>query len=423
METFSIISTVLVLVALSSVFAVTVIKLPESIGLMITGLLSSAAVLLFGLVFPVEVKGLLEEGMKFDFSTFVLNYALGFLMFAGAFCADTAAMQRERWLILVLATVGIVLSTFLVGGLSYGIVLLLGVPGVPFIHCLLFGALISPTDPIAVISLLRGSSLSRSLQADIAGESMLNDGIGVVIFLSILQFATGEMTFDGSSSLLPIGKLFLQEVGGGVLLGIVFGGIGSWLVKLTRSRSIEIIISVAMVMSGFALSWKLHVSGPLAMVVTGLIFGRALRSPEADQEDRAHLELFWEAIDHLLNATLFTLMGLVLLCISREYESLLLFAGVLAIPAVLLARLTSLAIQVPFTQLRVGSSLNTIGVLTWGGLRGGISIALALSLADEQSRNLILHMTYVVVVFSILVQGLTISSLVRRIMPDPENSY
>lgn len=418
MENFSVVAIILTIAALSSVFAVRVIKLPESIGLMITGLLASSVVLLFGLIFPSEVAGLIDRVDEFDFSTFVLDYALGFLMFAGAFCADTAAMKRERWPILTLATIGIVLSTLLVGGLTYGVVALLGIEGVPFVHCLLFGALISPTDPVAVLALLQGSSVPRSLQADIAGESMLNDGVAVVVFLSILQFATGEIAFEGAASLLPIGELFLREVGGGLLLGLIVGALGSWLVNLTRSTSVDVIISLATVMGGYALAWKLEVSGPLAMVVAGFVFGRALRSPEADADDRAHLEMFWEAIDHLLNATLFTLMGLVLLGFSQQYEGIFLLAGLLAIPAVLLARLLSLAMQVPFTRLRFGSPRATIGILTWGGLRGGISIALALSISSDLSSNLILHMTYVVVIFSILGQGLTISALVRKLMPD-----
>ncbi len=426
MELYSIAAIVLGIGALASVFNARVLRLPDTIGLMATGLLGSAALLMFGLIFPSTLMGVCHRVVAFDFSFFVLDFALGFLIFAGAFMADSEAMAKDRWPILVFATVGILLSTFIVGGLTYGILHLLGIASVPFIHCLLFGALISPTDPIAVLSILKGTAVPRSLQADIAGESLLNDGVAVVVFLTILQIAGGGGEHGGGGAehgaVMPVIALFAREVLGGALLGAVFGWLGTRLLRIAHAPAIDILISLAVVMGCYTLAWKLHVSGPLALVVVGLFFGRALRSAKTDASEREHLTGFWEAIDHILNAVLFTLMGMVLLGLSESFELRYLAAGLLAIPAVLLARVTSVSVPLPFTKLRCGSPGTTIVMLTWGGLRGGISIALALSLNEEISRNLILHLTYVVVAFSILGQGLTISPLVARMMPEKKAS-
>lgn len=423
MEIYSLAAIILVISALSSLFAARALRLPETIGLMATGLLASIALLLFGAAFPTAVIGICHRVGAFDFSAFVLDFALGFLIFVGAFTADTGAMQRDRWPILIFATLGILLSTFIVGGLTYGIVQLVGIVNVPFIHCLLFGALISPTDPIAVLAILKGTSVSKSLQADIAGESLLNDGIAVVVFITILQLAGGGSEPAGSevhNEVVSVLILFTREVIGGALLGAAFGWLGMRLVRMARIPAVDILLSLAMVMSCNALAWKLDVSGPLALVVTGLLFGRALRTSGSETLELERLDTFWETVDHILNAVLFTLMGFVLLGLSNSFEFRFLIAGLLAIPAVLLARLISVALPLPMTKLRCGNPGNTIAILTWGGLRGGISIALALSLSDELSRNFILHMTYIVVAFSILGQGLTISLLVQKIMPERE---
>ena len=422
MEIYTLAAFILALSALASVFNARILKLPDTIGLMATGLLASAVFLLFGFAFPSVVTSFCHRVANFDFSFFVLDFALGFLIFAGAFTADSEAMQRDRWPILIFATFGILLSTFLVGGLAYGILQLLGMTSVPFIHCLLFGALISPTDPIAVLAILKDTAVPRDLQADIAGESLLNDGVAVVVFLTLLQIAGGGGEHGGGEShagVLPVLKLFAQEVLGGALIGAIFGWIGIKLVQIAKVPAVDILISLAMVMGCYALAWKLHVSGPLALVVTGLMFGTALRKPSVDASEREHLDTFWEGIDHILNAVLFTLMGMVLLGLSENFEFRFLMAGLLAVPAVLLARITSVSIPLPFTKLRCGNPKTTIAMLTWGGLRGGISIALALSLSDDLSRELILHMTYVVVAFSILGQGMTISPLVKKLIPGP----
>jgi CPA1 family monovalent cation:H+ antiporter len=229
MEIYTLAAVILGISALASLFNARILKLPETIGLMATGLLASAAFLLFGLIFPSLVTSFCHRVAEFDFSFFVLDFALGFLIFVGAFTADSEAMQRDRWPILIFATFGILLSTFIVGGLAFGLVQILGMTSVPFIHCLLFGALISPTDPIAVLAILKETSVPRSLQADIAGESLLNDGVAVVVFLTILQLAGGGGEHGAAEShggALPVVKLFAQEVLGGAALGAIFGWVG-----------------------------------------------------------------------------------------------------------------------------------------------------------------------------------------------------
>lgn len=419
MNLYAIAAVILGISALASVFNARVLRLPDTIGLMATGLLASFALLAFGMVFPEVIEPLCHRVLAFDFSGFVLEFALGFLIFAGAFSADSEAMARDRWPILTFATVGILLSTFMVGGLTFGIVHLLGL-NVPFVHCLLFGALISPTDPIAVLAILKDTAVPRSLQADIGGESLLNDGVAVVVFLTIVQLAGGggdHGDAETHASVLSVATLFGREVLGGVVLGVVFGWVGVRLVRISQEPAIDILVSLAMVMGCYAAAVSLHVSGALALVVTGVLFGVALRRPKVSIAERQHLEFFWEAIDHILNAVLFTLMGLVLLGLSANFQWSYLLAGIMAVPAVLLARLLSVSLPLPMTKLRFGKVRTTVVLLTWGGLRGGISIALALSLEEPLSRNLILHMTYVVVAVSILGQGLTISPLVKKLIP------
>lgn len=416
MEIYTLVAGILCLTAAFSVFNARVLRLPESIGLMLTALLASLAVLLFGWLFPHLVMSFCHRVAAFDFSSFVLNIALGFLIFAGAYGADSQAMSRERWPILLFATLGILISTFLVGGMAWLVLGWLKIEAA-FLHCLLFGALISPTDPIAALSILKTTTVRDSLQADIAGESLLNDGVAVVVFLTLFQIAGGGAhgggPHDAEFGIFQVIQLFAREVIGGVGLGLLTGWIVSWLARLTRIPSVNVLVSLAAVMGCYALSWQFQVSGPLALVVAGLILGRKMRS-SADSEQCSNLDMFWESVDNIFNAVLFTLMGLVLLGLSEQFEPSYLLVSLLAVPIVLLARVIAVAAPLPLTKLRCGKPGETIAILVWGGLRGGISIALALSLQPEMSRPLILQMTYVVVLFSILVQGLTIGRLVKR---------
>ena len=392
------------------------LRLPESVGLMGTALLVSILLLGFGLMFPQIVAPVCDQVTAIDFSFVVLELLLGFLIFAGAFSSDTSAMARERWPILLFATAGILISTILVGGAMWFVLGAIGL-GIPLLHCLLFGALISPTDPIAVLAILKTTGVPRPLQADIAGESLLNDGVAVVVFMTLFQLAggMGEHGLATEFGVTQVLALFGREVIGGVVLGAIGGWLATYAQRIARNDAIDILITVATVMAVYSAAWKLHVSGPLALVVVGIMVARAIHSERTDPEERDHLETFWEAIDHLLNAVLFTLMGFVLLSLVDSFKPAYLMAGLLAIPVVLGARLLSLGATVPFTSLRCGNVKSTLSLLTWGGLRGGISIALALSLQPEMSRELIVFVTYLVVVFSILVQGLSIGRLVQKL--------
>lgn len=417
METYTFIAIILVLAAGAALLNRRVLRLPESVGLMGTALIVSLAFLGFGLLFPGIVEPVCDRVEQVDFSFVVLEVMLGFLIFAGAFSADTKAMSRERWPIIVFATAGILISTFVVGGAMWAVLTVLQME-VPLVHCLLFGALISPTDPIAVLAILKTTGVPRSLQADIAGESLLNDGVAVVVFMTIFELAggtAGQHTSAAEVGITPVLTLFGREVIGGIVLGAAGGWVARMALSAARNDALDILITVATVMSVYAASWQLHVSGPLALVVVGIMVALKIRGHRTNAEERDHLETFWEAIDHLLNAVLFTLMGFVLLSFTDSFELVFLLAGLGAIPVVLSGRLLSLGATLPFTPLRYGKVRPTLALLTWGGLRGGISIALALSLQAEMSRELIVFTTYIVVVFSILVQALTIGKLVRKL--------
>ncbi len=417
MEAYTLVAIILFITTGAALFNKRLLRLPESVGLMGTALIVSLILLVFGLVFPEVVQPICHRIIGLDFSFIVLELLLGFLIFAGAFSSDTSAMAMQRWPILLFATVGILISTFVVGAAMWGLLGAIGL-GIPFLHCLLFGALISPTDPIAVLAILKTTEVPRALQADIAGESLLNDGVAVVVFLTLFQLAGGmggEHAHGGDFGANQILALFGREVIGGVILGTIGGWLASVALRIARNDAIDILITVAAVMTVYAGSWQLHVSGPLALVVVGIMIALAMNNERTDPEEHDHLETFWEAIDHLLNAVLFTLMGFVILSLIDTFQLGYLLAGLMAIPVVLAARLISLGTTVPFTSLRKGNIKSTISLLTWGGLRGGISIALALSLEPDMSRELIVFITYIVVVFSILVQALSIGKLVKKL--------
>jgi CPA1 family monovalent cation:H+ antiporter len=342
-----------------------------------------------------------------DFDETVLHGMLGFLLFAGALHVDLDDLLRERWVVGLMATVGVLVSTFLVGGLVYFLLGFLGL-GLPLIYCLLFGALISPTDPIAVLGIMKSVGAPKSLETKITGESLFNDGVGVVVFLVLLSIATGEHEIRVTQVL----EFFLMEAVGGVVLGLVLGGLCYPMLKSVNNYQVEVLLTLALVTGGYALAGALHTSGPIAMVVAGLLIGNYGRRFAMSRQTREHLDTFWELVDEILNAVLFVLIGLEVLLIPRTPQYLL--AGVLAIPLVLLARFVSVGGTVGLLQLRRSFSAWAVRIMTWGGLRGGISVALALSLPAFPGRPVILAMAYAVVVFSILVQGLTIGRVVKR---------
>jgi CPA1 family monovalent cation:H+ antiporter len=335
---------------------------------------------------------------------------LSFLLFAGALHTNFQQLKVQRWPVLVFSTFGVLLSTFLVGILMFYVLKVVGLQ-IDFIYCLLFGALISPTDPIAVLGILKQAGVPKKLEAKIVGESLFNDGVGVVVFLTLFQIAS---LGNGDIEAFDIVKLFGQEVLGGVALGAGLGWITYRLMRSIDDYDIEVIITLAAVMVGTVIAHKFHLSAPLAMVTAGLIIGNdTIRGSAMSKITESYVDKFWELIDILLNNILFVLIGMEILVLSFDGKYML--AGLIAIPAVLLCRYASLLLPINFFKKRLDFVPNTNLIMTWGGLRGGISIALALGLNEAMHRDLFLVITYLVVVFSILVQGLTVEKLVKRL--------
>jgi CPA1 family monovalent cation:H+ antiporter len=413
MQLFDLMAVLLVLAAVLGYLNHRLLRLPTTVGLMALTLLASLAVVAAGLVFPALERHAATFVHRIDFNQTVLQGLLGFLLFAGALHIDLNDLARQKVVITLLATLGVVLSTLIVGVLTWCLLAVLGIT-IPPVWCLLFGALISPTDPIAVLSLLRQVGAPKPLEVTIAGESLFNDGVGVVVFLGVLGVATGEHGLDPGH----LAGLFLREAVGGAVFGLAIGYLAYRLLRPVDNYQVEILLSLALVAGGYALANALHLSGPIAMVVAGLLIGNHGRSFAMSPTTVEHLDSFWELIDEVLNAVLFVLLGLEVLAVTFTGRHLA--AGLLAIPVVLLARLVSVGLPIWLLRRRRPVDRCTVRVLTWGGLRGAISVALALSLPRELAgvalpqRDVILVITYVVVVFSILVQGLTIGPLARR---------
>jgi CPA1 family monovalent cation:H+ antiporter len=412
MELFTIITLLTVFSAVFGYINARFIKLPDTIGIMLISILFSIGVLILG-NFNENLLAQVRQALEnIDFKTTVLEIMLSFLLFAGALHTNFQQLKVQRWPIASFATIGVVVSTFLIGGISYFVFDLVGL-NVNFLHCLLFGALISPTDPIAVLGILKKAGAPKKLETKIVGESLFNDGIGVVVFLSLFNLAS-QPTAD--INFAEIGFLFLEEVGGGVLLGLILGQITFRLLKSIDDYSIEVLITLAMVMGGYLLAMKLHFSGPIAMVVAGLLLGRDTTKEAAMSETtERYVDKFWELIDVLLNAALFVLIGMEILIVN--FETTYVIAGLLLIPLSLLARYVALSGPIIIFKNKLNFVPKTGLLMTWGGLRGGISIALALSLTDEMNRDLILAITYIIVVFSIAVQGLTVEPLLKKFKP------
>jgi len=406
MGLFEIIAILISLAALFSYLNERFIRLPATIALMLIALLMSLGLIgldLMGLGVAEHAETMLAQ---VDFNKALMHGMLSFLLFAGALHVNLNDLASQKWVISLLATVGVVISTFVVGLLSWWLLGRLGID-LPLIYCLLFGALISPTDPIAVLGILKTVNAPKSLETKITGESLFNDGIGVVVFVVIFGIAVEGHSASAASIL----ELLLVEAGGGILFGLLVGGVAYYLLKQVDNYSVEILISLAVVTGGYALAEALHVSAPITVVVAGLLIGNHGRLLAMSEHSREHLDTFWELMDEVLNAVLFVLIGLEILVLS--FSSAYLVASVLLIPIVLLARLVSVSIPVALLRLRRKFSPHVIKVMTWSGLRGGISVALALSIPPGPERDVILVATYVVVVFSILVQGLTIARLLK----------
>ncbi len=404
-------NTTAVLISLAALFSYLnyrYLKIPTTIGIMLIALSISLGLLIADFLKLTNLSNYAEQMLRsIDFHEALMQGMLSFLLFAGALHVSLNDLFKQKWVILFLATVGILVSTFLVGAMTWVVLNGLGL-NISFIYCLVFGALISPTDPVAVIGILKTAGVSHSLETKIAGESLFNDGVGVVIFLVLLGIATGRHEADIQSISLSL----LQEAGGGMLFGAVAGYLVFSMLRQIDNYQVEVLLTLALVMGGYALANALHISGPLAMVVAGLIIGNHGRSLAMTAKTRKHLDMFWELVDEVLNAVLFVLMGMEILVLSFKGEYLL--AALVIIPLVLAARYISVGIPVTLLRRYRSFSPQVVEIMTWAGLRGGISVALALSLPLGMERDVILAITYAVVVFSILVQGLTIGALVNE---------
>ena len=436
---FEIAASLLVLSALLSWLNRAYIKLPHTIGLLVMALLASFVLMALHAVFPA--LGLTETIQsaigQIDFNETLMKGMLGFLLFAGALHVDFGKMRDAKWAIGTMATFGVILSTFIVGTGFYYLAKMFGIP-MPYMWALVFGALISPTDPVAVLSILKTVKMPPALEAKIAGESLFNDGVGVVVFTIILAIAVGNTDAGhammqtimvagpaeaaagghGSSvSVLDIAELFVVDAIGGAVLGLIAGWIAVRMMAKIDEHAIEILISLALVAGTYAIAQRInilghHLSGPIAVVVAGLMIGNKGASYAMSEHTKQYLFGFWEMIDEILNSVLFLLIGLEILVLGLAPSYA--WITLLAIPLVLFARLNAVFFPMKIIGTFKSFTKGAIPVLTWGGVRGGISVALALSLPENEYKPLILTATYGVVVFSIIVQGLTVKNVVQR---------
>jgi len=409
MSLFAVASILIVISALFGYLNVRFLKLPTTIGLMVITIFFTLLVLvtsLFNDALLEQEKLLIAQ---IDFETVLLDIMLSFLLFAGALHTNFQQLKVQRKPVLIFATFSTLISTLLVGVFSYYILKLVSLE-IDFIYCLLFGALISPTDPIAVLGILKQVGAPKKLETKIVGESLFNDGIGVVVFLTIYQIAKGGNTVTFGH----VAEMFLVEVVGGIALGLLLGWITYRLLKSIDDYDVEVIITIAAVMGGTVLAQYLHLSAPLAMVTTGLFVGHdTVRETSMSKITEQYVDKFWELVDILLNTVLFVMIGMEILVLT--YNNQYILAGLLCVPTLLFARYLSLMLPIKLYAKKLDFISNTNLIMTWGGLRGGISIALALSLTQEMHRDLFLVITYIIVVFSIIGQGLTVGKLIKKL--------
>ncbi|AFI46077.1 TPA: cation:proton antiporter [Pasteurella multocida] len=392
-------------------------KIQYTIAITATSIIVSVLFLIFGHLSWFKLDIIATQVMEqLDFKSFLLNGILGFLLFAGALGIKLPVLKNQKWEITVFALFSTLASTFIIGVLLYSVAYLIGLP-IDLIYCILFGALISPTDPIAVLAIIKNLKAPKRLSMQVEGESLFNDGVGLVIFTTIFAVAFG----GHAPTLAGITELFLQEAVGGILFGLVIGFVAHLLISSTDDGSLEILLTLTIPTAGFMLANMLHVSGALAMVVAGILIGNWTRHTGFSKQSQLYLDHFWEMIDHFLNSLLFLLIGLALLLVDFGAQGFILL--ILAIPICLIGRYIS--VWMPFKVMQRFRSYNpyTLRILTWGGLRGGLSLAMALSIPKGMLyldhigmdvRDLLLVMTYAVVTFSILVQGSTIETMIKK---------
>ncbi|RXK80964.1 cation:proton antiporter [Filimonas effusa] len=409
MDTFTLITALITISALISYLNTRFIKLPGAIGVMVVSILLSVSILVSGKAmagFGVFIK---DVTSNIDFSKTLLDIMLGFLLFASAFHFDYRKLKEQRKPVLVLSTIGVIGSTLIFGLLLDVITTWLGID-LPLVYCFLFGALISPTDPVAVLSVLKKSKIPPSLETIIAGESLLNDGVGLILFITIGEVAQQEQIFSITHAL----ELFAVEVFGGIALGAVVALITYALTKKIQDFQTIILVSISMVMVISVIGGVLHVSIPLAAVAAGLILGNTSLGAKTAEGLQNYLHQFWELIDEILNTILFVMIGLqiVVLPFIKNYW----FIGMLSVVFVLVARGVSIAVPAFLLKRSLKTSVKSITILVWAGLRGGISVALALSLPPSDYKELILSASYIIVIFSIVVQGLTLNKVVDKLV-------
>lgn len=401
-----------ILISLTAIFSYLnfrYFKLPATIGVMLIALLVSLGLIGAGHFAPRIHQAAEHLLGQIDFDNTLMQGMLCFLLFAGALHINLTDLAEHRSVIATLAIVGVLISMFVFGTLVWFALGWLGFK-LSYVWCLLFGALISPTDPVAVIGILKEAKVPRSLEVQIAGESLFNDGIGVVAFIVLREIAvSGQHASAGH-----IGLLFLEEAVGGAIFGFLIGWIAYRLLKSVDNYRVEVMLTLALVMGGYALAAAIHVSGPIAVVVAGLFIGNHGRQFAMSDITRKNLDAFWELIDEILNALLFVLIGLEILVLAFTRD--LLLAGLIAVPAILLARWVSVVLPLTVIRRCRDFTPGAVTIMTWGGLRGGISVALALSLPAGNEREIVLAVTYIVVIFSILAQGLTLKGVVRRLV-------
>ena len=409
MNIFTIIT---ILVAITAFFAylnIRYLKMPDTIGMMVISIFFSLLLIVTGSLFPVVTDFAKNFIGNIDFSKVLLDIMLSFLLFAGALHTDSSLLKANRRSITVFAIAGVIVSALLVGTILFFVFQFFFTP-VNFLYCLLFGALVAPTDPIAVLGILTKANAPKDIEIKIVGESLFNDGIGVVLFLSLFEIITiGTENISVWSLVL----LLVKEIGGGIIFGWILGQIGFRTMKKIDHYQTEILITLAIVMGGYMVAQQLHLSGPLAMVVAGIFTGSRSKEQAMSKTTELYIDKFWELIDVLMNAILFVLIGLELLTLDFNLNYLI--AGLIAIPVTLFARYISLLIPATLFKKYIKTSKQTVWLMTWGGLRGGLSIAMALSLTSPLPKTQFVFMIYVVVMFSIIVQGLTIGNLVKKL--------
>lgn len=406
---YNLVTIIIVFTAIFGYINFKYIKLPGTIGIMLISLVASLLLIGIGLLYPsffIETKRLISA---IDFHTALMKVMLSFLLFAGAIHIDLNMLKKQILPIATFSTIGVLISTFIVAALFYAATKAFGL-SIDFIYCLLFGALISPTDPIAVLGILRKAKIAPTLEMKFSGESLFNDGVAVVVFITIYEVITAGIQ---NISATEIAWLFIKEAGGGIAFGILLGYMGFWILRSIDNYVVEVLITIAIVMGGYLLADYLHISGPLAMVMAGIITGNKSMEETMSDVTRDYIDKFWQMMDEVLNAILFLLVGFQMLIIP--YNITMLWLGCVSILIVLFARFISVIIPITFLKYKKTFEKHAVLILTWGGLRGGLSVALALSLPQNMFSEVFVSVTYIIVLFSIIVQGLTIGKFAKKL--------